>query len=559
MKKITLFLFFQTITLILFSQTAPNKYWIQFTDKNNTSYSISSPEVFLSQKALDRRQKQNIPILLNDLPITPMYIDSIEKLGAKVLLKSKWFNAITIMALDSNVIDSVLLDTINKLSFVQKIDSVAYMKFKNGYKESSNKLTDFTVEAEGASYGLAYTQVAMVKGQLIHQLGYRGEGMTIAVLDNGFANVMADSTAISAFDSLRLQGRLKGSWDFIDGDSNVYHAGSHGTNVLSVMAGNLPKQFLGTAPRADYWLFRTEAPSEYRIEEDNWIAAAEFADSVGVDVINSSLGYNTFDASSMDYSLAEMDGNTARITIGADIAASKGILVVNSAGNEGGNSWGKIIAPSDGDSVFSIGAVNAAGQYASFSSKGPTADGRIKPNVVAQGAGTVLISSSGFITASNGTSFSSPLIAGMVACLWQAHPEKSNMEIIDAIQQSASQYTNPDNLLGYGIPDFYCAHFLLSDSNCSEVSLPDEKVLYKILPNPFTDDFALWVRLGNEDTLHAYLYDMMGREILYKTIATEFSINLKIHFSEAKSLSAGMYILNIVSEEQNQVFNLLKN
>ncbi len=301
----------------------------------------------------------------------------------------------------------------------------------------------------------------MLNGIALHDMGYDGTGMTIAVLDAGFLH--ADTLRV--FDSLWMNGQILGTKDFVSPQSpDIFGAHYHGAMVLSTMGGNWPGKMVGTAPHAHYWLLRSEdGGSEYLIEELNWVSAAEFADSVGADVINSSLGYTTFDNPSQNHTYADMDGNTTPITIGADMAVSKGMIVVNSAGNDGGSSWQYIDAPADGDSVFSIGAVTASGNYASFSSTGPTYDGRIKPNVVAQGSGSTIINPyNGLVSTGSGTSFSSPITAGMVACLWSAHPNKRTTQIMDAIQQSGSLAGNPNNQLGWGIPDYLAAHNLLS-------------------------------------------------------------------------------------------------
>ncbi len=328
-------------------------------------------------------------------------------------------------------------------------------------KIANEDIVKGVTSGESYDYGQAFNQINMLNGIPLHDLGYDGAGMTIAVLDAGFLN----ANVLSAFDSLWLNNQIIGYKDFVSPLApDIFGSHTHGTSVLSTMGANLPAEMVGTAPKADYWLLRSEDDAtEYLIEELNWASAAEYADSVGVDVINSSLVYNTFDDPAQDHTYAYMDGNTTPITIAADLAASKGILVVNSAGNSGSSSWHYIGAPADGDSVFSIGAVNSSGVYASFSSTGPTYDGRIKPNVVAQGQGSTIISAySGNVISGNGTSFSSPITAGMVASLWQAHPDKKNTEIMEAIQQSATQALNPDSLLGFGIPDYFAAHTLLS-------------------------------------------------------------------------------------------------
>lgn len=471
MKKLTILLLAIYIAGSTFGQVAPDKYWVKFTDKNNSPYSIENPLDFLSQRAIDRRINQNIPVVDNDLPVNPSYVASVAATGVEILNVSKWMNSVTIYTTDQNA-----LNTIDALPFVQSIgknpnftiEENNQIKQKSFFDNEDYDLpiqTEFTDLMRSVSgiydYGLASNQIQMINGDSLHDLGFDGQGMIIAVLDAGFLNV----NSLSVFDSLWGNGQILGSKDYVNPQSpNIYGSHYHGCMVLSTMGGNLPGDLVGTAPKADYWLIRTEdASTEYLIEEINWVAGAEFADSLGADVINSSLGYNEFDDASQDHTYLDMDGNTTPITIGADIAASKGILVCNSAGNSGNLSWQYITAPADGDSVFTVGAVTGSGNYASFSSTGPSADGRVKPDVVAQGSGSTIISPwTGNVTTGNGTSFSSPITAGIVSCLWQANPSKTNIEIMEAVQQSSSQYSSPDAFLGYGIPDYMVAHRLLT-------------------------------------------------------------------------------------------------
>jgi hypothetical protein len=377
-------------------------------------------------------------------------------------------NSVTVYTTSSSVIDAI-----EQLPFVLSVEK---SNLKIIPSENSNK-PFFEAETYGDfenfkpvesfkggksyDYGLAYNQINMLNGIELHDLGYNGTGMIIAVLDAGFLN----TNTIPAFNYLWNNNRILGSKDFVDPiNPNIFGSHSHGTSVLSTMGANLSGEIIGTAPEASYWLLRSEDGfSEYMIEELNWVSAAEFADSVGADVINSSLGYTTFDDPSQNHTYPDMDGNTAIVTRGADIAVSKGMIVVNSAGNEGSSSWYYIGAPADGDSVFSIGAVNASGNYVSFSSHGPTYDGQMKPDVVAQGSGSTIINAySGNVSTGSGTSFSSPITAGMVTSLWQAHSNRRNTEVLDAIRQSASLSNNPDYQLGYGIPNYMTAHNLLS-------------------------------------------------------------------------------------------------
>jgi len=338
------------------AQIAPSKFRIQFTDKDNSPYTISNPSAFLSQEAIDRRNDQGISIKLNDLPVNPVYIDSVKSAGVTLLNRSKWFNSITIDTTGTN--DSLVLDKIQSFSFVVEVESVGKWKSSTIWGElgwdkwEMEKSSTIPIASSliTSDYGQSFNQISMVGGEILHEQGYKGQGMTIAVLDAGFYKV----DALGAFDSLWANNQILGTWDFVDGEAEVFENGPHGMWVLSVMAANLPGQLVGTAPEANYWLLRTEAPGENIIEEDNWVAAAEFADSAGADIFNTSLGYTTFDDPGQNHTYADMDGNTTRITIGADIAASKGILVVNAAGNQGGTGWKYIAAPADGDSVLAV-------------------------------------------------------------------------------------------------------------------------------------------------------------------------------------------------------------
>jgi hypothetical protein len=468
MKRYSILTLILINSVILSSQVAPDKYWIRFTDKNNSPYSIDYPEQFLSQKAIDRRNNQGILINSNDLPVNPAYIQAVANLGATVLNVSKWMNSVTIYTASQTVVDAI-----SQLPFVLSVGKSEFEP-KNLTSESKKPFFDSEtygeiekvdnvkslLEGKSYDYGQAYNQISMLNGIALHDLGYNATGMTIAVLDAGFKN----ANTISAFSYLWSNNRILGYKDFVEPAApNIFNSHTHGTHVLSTMGANLPGQMIGTAPEAFYWLLRCEdGGSEYLIEELNWVSAAEFADSVGVDVINSSLGYTTFDDPSQNHTYQDMNGNTTPVAKGADMVVSKGMIVVNSAGNEGSSSWYYIGSPADGDSVFSIGAVDASGNYVSFSSHGPTSDGQMKPDVVAQGSGTTIISANtGNVITGSGTSFSSPVTAGMVTCLWQAHPNRRNTEILQAIRQSGSLAVNPNNEMGYGIPNYMTAHNLL--------------------------------------------------------------------------------------------------
>jgi hypothetical protein len=372
--RIIAFLVFITFEM---SGQSLNKYWVQFTDKDDTPFSVLQPQEFLSPRAIDRRRKQGISIDFNDLPVTPKYVNTIKSLGGEVYLTSKWFNAVTVYIKDES-----MLQKIKTLPFVRKVEATGRYKKPRPMRKKKNRDRNYNYPQINKYYGYGWNQISMLNGHLLHDIGYRGDGMLIAVLDGGFVNL--DISPF--FDSLRINHRLLKSRDFVDNDQWAYEASNHGFNVASTITSNLPGLLVGTSPDATMICLRTEeVGSELRIEEDNWVAAAEFADSIGADVINSSLGYTSFNKDYMNYSYQDMNGNKARISQGADIAASKGILVVNAAGNEGNGIWRYIGAPADADSVMTVGGVDRRGVKANFSSFGPTRDGRIKPNVSARG------------------------------------------------------------------------------------------------------------------------------------------------------------------------------
>ncbi len=537
MKKTFIFyILFSTLTS--FSQVAENSYRLFLTDKNNNTYILNIPEDFLSQKALDRRAKYNIEINLRDLPISQNYLDSLNSLGLRVLNKSKWLNSVVVYSTDHE-----LIDTITQLGFIKSKEKV-----NNNLTPSAKRmifakshLTEVLEQGDHLDYGYGTTQISMINGHALHINGYKGQGITIGVIDAGFYNV----DILPAFDSLRSNNQILGTRDFVEGDQQVYDASEHGMKVLSTMGANIPGQLIGTAPKASYWLLRSENVStEFSIEEDNWVAAAEFADSVGCDIITSSLGYSEFDDASQNYSYADMDGNTTFITRAADIAASKGILVLSSAGNLADDPWTYISAPADGDSVLTVGAVDAFADYAYFSGLGPTYDGRIKPNIAAMGYQTSVQGSNGAITVANGTSFSTPIIAGMAACLWQYYPDLNNMKILKKIEESGHQYSNPDNKLGYGIPDFGKAAELTKTT----ISKFIEQAIIKIYPNPFAEYIQIEITQKLAQDISVELFNITGSKISeYEYSKVKSKV---IYISNLSNLSPGIYLLKITIGNQ---------
>jgi serine protease AprX len=531
---------------VTFEQTAPAKYRIEFTNKDNTPFTIEAPDEFLSQKALERRQRQKISISFNDLPVTPAYIDSLITAGARVLSVSKWFNAVTI-----KVFDNLTLNRITKLTFVKKDFILKSSSVKRINRTDYNTGMQEIAASSDLDYGPAWWQTAIHNGHLLHKQGFTGKDITIAVIDAGFAR----ADVLPVFESLRQNGQILGTRDFVHDGTDIFLGQSHGMAVLSIMGGYLPGDIVGTAPDASYWLLRSEdGSSEYRIEEDNWIAAAEFADSAGVDIINTSLGYSVFDDTLQNYTYAQMDGNTTRISRAADVAASKGILVVVSAGNKGNTAWKYITAPADADSVLAVGAIDQSRLIAGFSSRGPSSDGQVKPSIMAIGSGTYVAYPDGTIRQGSGTSYSAPVISGLAACLWQANRNATVMELQTAICESADRFHQPDNDYGYGIPDFNLAHVLLQ---IDKGSAPfTQSVL--VFPNPFSNQLYIVFKSAVDVPVDLSFYDLAGKEIFRKTYPQVAGRNyLKVE-ETYDNLPSGVYIIKINAGEITGNSKLIK-
>lgn len=431
-------------------------YAVKFTDKNNSPYSVDNPLQFLSQRALDRRAKYKIAVTEQDIPVNKSYIDSLANMGFLIQGSSKWLNCVWVECPKEK------LDELKDVSFVdlnynfrQKKSKAISKEVKAKRPKVSKDVLDNSLKLE---YGNAENQIQMLNVQTLHNLGFTGKGVVVAVFDAGFTK--ADQ--MPAFETMFSENRILGVADLVDNDDYAYDKGTHGMNVLSCIAANQPGKIIGTAPGVSAYLCRTEdEDTEYIIEEFNWVEACEKADSIGADIIHSSLGYREFDDETTSYVYDELNGDVCISTRGADIAASKGIYVNVSAGNEGDEPWRYVTAPADADSCMAIGAVDNKGKIAFFSSHGPTNDGRVKPDVCAKGLNTTVEGISGHPTTSNGTSFSGPLMAGCAACLIEAHPKAHPTDIMKAIRLSASRYNMPDDTYGYGIPDLGLAHKIL--------------------------------------------------------------------------------------------------
>jgi hypothetical protein len=546
MIKKLLFFGLLFIQLFVFSQ---EDAWVYFLDKENVAASIANPITILSQKSIDRKSKHGIAIDSRDVPVNQSYITILKTIsGITVKAKSKWFNAVHVRGSEINIKSLLSNPSITFIDYIDFADKSLNAKssIQTKLKKSIDK---FSLENTlvNFNYGNTQNQVEMIQANQLHLDNFTGAGITIAVLDASFTNV----NTMGAFQRLRDAGNLLGGYDFVDRTNDVYafdptpSSISHGTQVLSCMAGFITDTYVGTAPDASYYLFRTEDNNdENPVEESYWVEAAERADSLGVDILNTSLGYKDYAPNypSYSYTSADMNGNTAFITKGANIAFEKGLLMVTSAGNSGNSGVG---APADSQYVLSVGAVNALGNYATFSSVGSAIQPSQKPDVVARGQTPYLIDVNNSIVQNNGTSFSAPIMAGGIACLMQALPNKTHTEIMQLVRESGSQFNTPNYQLGFGIPNLYQAFETGLSTNDSI------KKGFKLYPNPATS------KLFFELPLHSItgvikLYNLLGKQVMNSVIKHGFSIDIE-------HLQNGLYIVNLETGSQNQTFKLIKN
>jgi len=540
MKRI-LILFFLISSFTAFSQ---EDAWVYFKDKPDSATFFSNPLSELSQRAIKRRTDQGIALDIKDVPIYQPYIDEIiASPGIAVMAKSKWLNCVHVRGSQANINALKILPSVLSVGFADKNLNVSGLKTKAKLKfKPVNKTLQTNVSF---NYGTSANQIQMLNGHLLHQSNYTGTGKIIAVLDAGFPGV---NTA-QPFQRLITNGSILGGYDYVNKNSNFYTGNSHGTLVLSTMGGFTDGQLVGTAPDAQYYLFITEdTASENPVEESNWVEAAEEADRVGADIITSSLGYFGYDNPAYSHTYSDMTGNSAFASQGANIAFSKGIFVVASAGNEGATAEPHVGVPAEALNVLGIGAVSADRTYASFSSIGPSFDNRVKPDVMAQGVNSVLSNTVGTIVTANGTSFSGPIMAGMAACLWQAFPGKTNAQIKQLITQSADNY-NPivksRTQYGYGIPDFNLA---LSNGLSVTAFSESDFIVY---PNPTTDSISIALPEGFDSKTFA-IYTVLGQKVLEKEISSQ-STTISL-----KSLNSGMYFYKIESNNFSKRGKIIK-
>lgn len=549
-----------TLLLFLYVHQADAQYTrhiIQLTDKNNSPYSLTRPTDYLSPKAIERRNRQQIAIDSTDLPVNPAYISQILETGEVAILNtSRWLNHVLI---ETN--DTEALNKINDLPFVKNITRAAPRKTRTKAKfdtdmQPARRQQRIQGPDNHFDYGAATGQVSIHEGEFLHNRGFRGEGMVIAMLDAGYYRYDTNP----AFDSIRLNNQVLDTWDFVKNKRSVSEEHMHGMVCFSTIAANSPGKLVGTAPKAQYYLFRTEdVASEHQVEEQNWVAAAERADSLGVDIISSSLGYYDFDDASRSYGYSDMDGKTTIITRGAEAAFKKGIIVCNSAGNSGQTSWRYIIAPADGKNVLAIGAVNVNREVAPFSSYGPSADGRVKPDVASVGWATVVAGYDGNPVYMNGTSLAGPNLAGLITCLWQAFPEMTNSEILDAVKKSADRYTSPDDRVGYGIPNLRVAWELLArkEQEAETTRILDDDWI-KAYPVPFSSSLTILIKARHTGNATLVLLSSMGKEILTKKINVQEGVAHYEQLHSAGALGRGVYWLQYRDGKNTRVIKLVK-
>ncbi len=574
MKKLYLVVF-GIILLSQLSFSQSTRHIVQLKDKKGTAFTLANPSAYLSPKALARRIKQKLSIDSTDLPLSAAYLDSIRSVqGVRIINVSKWLNQVLIQA--DTPFTAAALAKINSFPFVKVTNVIAprrkpideepiNQKFKEHIypvKEPNPLINRANRSAQTSNvtlnYGNSFNQIHIHEGEYLHDQGFSGQGMTIAILDAGFSGYKTNS----AMDSVRLQGRILGEWDFVLNEASVNEDHPHGLYCFSIIAANKPGAIVGSAPHANFWLLRTEDVfSEYPVEEQNWVVGAEFADSAGADMISSSLGYVDFDDPSYNHSYAQRNGNTSIITIGADLAAKKGMIVMNSAGNYGtlANDNKFVSCPADGDSVVAVGAVDIAGNIAAFSSWGPNGAGKIKPNIVSVGQGTTLANTAGNVSAGNGTSFSCPNMAGLILCLWQAFPEFTNMEIIDAVQKSAHLYNNPNERFGYGIPNFKEAYdILFKDKEIKRISNALGSQWLKAYPVPFEGNFYVALKAPKTGKATFQLVDINGKLIAAQTKDITQDQLYLIDFNETTMLARGVYFVRYDDGSNKQTLSVIK-
>ena len=538
MKKLTLLV---AVLAASFMNAQVQDALVFLTDKEDVAASIANPISILTQDAIDRKTLQSTPIDARDVPVNEDYITQLKNSpGISVYAKSKWMNAVYVRGTQNDIEDLITAGFVSSVEFMDKS-----LNFRPG-----GTIPDkFAIENQQSriiyNYGDAANQTTMIRADYLHEQDFTGDGMVVAVLDSGFPNVLNNP----AFSSIVAQDRLLGTYDFALRQENVDGTGSHGARTFSNIGGFILDQFVGTAPEASFYLFRTEyGPTENPVEEAWWVEALERADSLGVDVVNTSLGYRAYDNAAYDHSYEDLDGQTTIGARGANHAFDKGMILVTSAGNGGSSSFPTVGTPGDSPGMLTIGAVDSDGDYVSFSSIGPTVDGRVKPDVMAQGLNAAVVSQNGTVSTGSGTSFSSPIMAGAVASLWQARPEIPNGQIMQVVRESAHLFNNPTDEMGYGIPNFEDALTILLVLGLEDQLRAEQFALY---PNPVKTSINVSFPKGVTEA-DVSLYNIIGEQILTAKIS---NVTNWINLSE---LGSGMYFATIKSNSKTNSFKLIK-
>ncbi|EDM43475.1 putative exported serine protease, subtilase family protein [unidentified eubacterium SCB49] len=538
MKK---FLLLAVAMLAIQTANAQEDALVFFEDKAGVEAALENPLTILTQDALDRKDMHGVAIDERDVPVNENYIALLKaEPGITVYSKSKWMNAAYVRGSQTNIENLVDNNYVSEVEFMNKSLNLSPIFPSGGVDkfEEENGLPKVIY-----NYGDATNQTEMIGIDFVHEQDFTGEGMVVAFMDNGYPNVFTNP----AFSHVVDENRFLGTYDFPLRQTNADGTGTHGANTLSNAAAIIENEFVGTAPDASYYLFVTEYTSENPVEEAWWVEALERADSLGVDVVNTSLGYQDYDDSSYTHSYSDLDGQTTIAARGANHAFDKGMLLVTSAGNDG-NGFGTVATPADAPGVLSIGAVDSNGNYTSFSSRGPTVDGRVKPDVMAQGESAAVVDINGNVTTSSGTSFSGPIMAGAVASLWQSRPVTTNGELMQIIRESAHLYNNPTDEMGYGIPNFETAYLSLQALSVEDELLENNFAIY---PNPLKDRMNIsFPSQVNQATLT--LYNILGSKVM------EQQISISNNSIEVSNLKSGVYLASISADGKTNSFKVIK-
>lgn len=499
-------------------------YRVKFKFKAS-NYSLNTPEEFLSAKSIDRRNSYGVNIDSTDLPICPAYLSELSTLPLAIETKSKWHNCIVVSSSDQFINDSIV-----KLDFVDTVELIGEL---GSNKKSTDKL----------DYGVNEDQAESININYSHNLNYTGRGIDVAIIDAGFSKVNSNAF----FDSLFIQGRLKSNYNFVTNEPITYNAHNHGANVLSIVAANVKGEYIGIAPYSNYHLLVSEdINQENIIEEYHLIEALEYCDSAGVEVVNLSLGYSTFDDARFSHNKNELTGDSTFLSKACNWAWKKGAFIVTSAGNSGSESWGVLTSPGNADSIFTIGAVNINNEYAAFSSRGnPSINSILKPNVVGVGQQVKIVKSNETVGFSNGTSFSSPQIAGMAACLYEAFPSKKNWQIRKAIEYSSTNFLTPDSLIGHGLPNFERAYLYLMNNE-----FKGDKTNIKVFPNPSCGEITI---TNDLPITFIQISDSRGKQVYDQLVNSEI-VSLQLF-----SFSSGIYFLSLQDSKKTETIKLKIN